>query len=827
MVRVRNLVLAIAAATALTSNTVFALGVGEVRLQSALNQPLVADIELLDAKGLGTAEIKPRLASADEFKKLGIDRSYFLSSLKFSTIQRPDGHQVIRVTSSKAVREPYLSFLVEVIWPTGRLVREYTLLFDPPMYAPEAVSQAAPQLPGSKVAPLPPASHPQTAATGGAAATGGNGSGTKAGTSAEAANKEYRVANRDTLWGISERVREVGSVHQNMAAIWDLNQDAFVGGNINRMQTGQVLRLPTADEVTKRTHPEAVGQIAKQTARWQRHNNALPNSESAPTPRQTAVAQAPRSPAAADDSDNLRLVAEEQTPPAATANHTKPKAAPKHNKNEVQALRDELAGTRESLDSSRRESAELKDRLNDLQSQLDKLTRLMQLKDNQLNELQNHLSTDTTAVAPTAPSASGTPESEEATAQAAPTPAPITATPVVPKINLEEGGFEDDLLTFIMENSLLLSAVGGGVLLTSLLALWLVSRRKAKNTAPAQAAPAPKKRSSPTVSRELADDPELDGPATKGAGLSAGSAATDEALAKADIYIAYGHLDEAAHVLKTVVASTPRALEPRLKLLEVYAGMGDTEAFALEEAAVREIGVPERRIRQIKDKFPALGGKKEAPTASGNTMAGLDFDALLDESIHQAEAPAPTNTRPRRAPAPDNAAPQGSGERQSDELAAAMQAAAQRREQESGASSKPSLAKTAAEDPFADFDWDLSETASEAPQTPKKASAKTPPAPPSDFDLSLDTALSAAEANPSTAADDVPTPPKASTKKAAAHEDELIDMAGDEVATKLDLAKAYVEMGDKDGARDILDEVIAEGNDRQKRAARKILGSLA
>ncbi|WP_376779677.1 type IV pilus assembly protein FimV, partial [Stutzerimonas nitrititolerans] len=157
MVRVRNLVLAIAAASALTSEAAFALGLGEVTLKSALNQPLVAEIELLDAKSLAPGEVVPVLASAEDFNRAGVDRQYFLTDLKFTPVLRPDGKSVIQVSSSKPVREPYLNFLVEVIWPSGRLLREYTLLLDPPLYSPETAAAVAPQLPVAVPAPRPAA----------------------------------------------------------------------------------------------------------------------------------------------------------------------------------------------------------------------------------------------------------------------------------------------------------------------------------------------------------------------------------------------------------------------------------------------------------------------------------------------------------------------------------------------------------------------------------------------------------------------------------------------------------------------------------------------
>jgi len=224
MVRVRNLVLAIAAATALTTEVAHALGLGEVRLQSSLNQPLVAEIELLDAKMLAPGEVVPSLASVEEFNRAGIDRQYFLTDLKFTPVLRPDGKSVIRVSSTKPVREPYLNFLVEVLWPSGRLLREYTLLLDPPLYSPETVAAVAPQLPIASVAsartPSVSAAPSQVKSPSPASTVG---------QAAERAptGSEYKTSSHDTLWEIAERNAGSGTVYQTMLAIQDLNPNAF------------------------------------------------------------------------------------------------------------------------------------------------------------------------------------------------------------------------------------------------------------------------------------------------------------------------------------------------------------------------------------------------------------------------------------------------------------------------------------------------------------------------------------------------------------------------------------------------------------------------
>ncbi len=209
MVRVRKLVLAIAAASALTSGMAHALGLGEVTLKSSLNQPLVAEIELLEVRDLGSAELIPTLATPEEFTKAGVDRQYFLTDLKFTPVLKPSGKSVIRVTSSKPVREPYLNFLVEVLWPNGRLLREYTLLLDPPLYSTPTTVAVAPQMPvaaprtqagSTPRAPTAatPASRPATPAV--------------ASTAGKLEGNEYKTTSSDTLWEIAERVNTGGSV---------------------------------------------------------------------------------------------------------------------------------------------------------------------------------------------------------------------------------------------------------------------------------------------------------------------------------------------------------------------------------------------------------------------------------------------------------------------------------------------------------------------------------------------------------------------------------------------------------------------------------------
>ncbi len=297
MVRLRTLVRAIAAASVLTSGMAHGLGLGEITLKSALNQPLDAEIELLEVRDLGSGEVIPSLASPEEFSKAGVDRLYYLTDLKFTPVVKPNGKSVIRVTSSKPVQEPYLNFLVQVLWPNGRLLREYTVLLDPPLYSPQAAASApqapvsAPRATGAPRAPQAPA---------------------PVRTTAPAGSDTYRTVSNDTLWEIAQRNRtDRVSVPQAMLAFQELNPGAFVDGNINRLKSGQVLRIPTEQQMLERSPREALSQVQAQNQSWRGSRNPAAGSAGARQLDATQRNAAGSAPSKVDATDNLRLVSGE------------------------------------------------------------------------------------------------------------------------------------------------------------------------------------------------------------------------------------------------------------------------------------------------------------------------------------------------------------------------------------------------------------------------------------------------------------------------------------------------------------------------------------
>ncbi|MGH8252049.1 MAG: type IV pilus assembly protein FimV, partial [Steroidobacteraceae bacterium] len=244
-----------------------ALGLGEIRLSSALNEPLVAEIDLVAATPEELATLQAQLASTDVFQRYGLDRPAYLNSLEFTVGQGGQGRSVLLVRSRDAISEPFVSFLVDVTWPRGRLLREYTLLLDPPVMAaapsqvPAAVS-APSTLPARQPAPAPQA-QPQAAAPEPEASPAAQAPTVTAGAS------EYRVERGDTLYGIASSISgdERPAIERTMISLFRANPAAF-NGNINQLHAGAILRVPAADEMAALPADEAASEVRRQTAEW-------------------------------------------------------------------------------------------------------------------------------------------------------------------------------------------------------------------------------------------------------------------------------------------------------------------------------------------------------------------------------------------------------------------------------------------------------------------------------------------------------------------------------------------------------------------------------
>ncbi|EPB8980414.1 type IV pilus assembly protein FimV [Pseudomonas aeruginosa] len=226
-----------------------ALGVGDITLHSALNQPLDADIELLDVGDLGADEIEVRLAGADVFAAAGVERLQFLNELRFSPVLQGRGGNRIHVSSIRPVQEPYLNFLVEVARPNGRIVREFTVLLDPLGYTPRMLPAARSGIEPQRQSSTPvPAPRSAAVVVDPALLEPGD---------------EYLARPNDNLWAISGRLRGAGNADraQLMEALYQLNPQAFVNADRHRLKAGARLRLPAGYQ-PERGAPGAVKEAA-------------------------------------------------------------------------------------------------------------------------------------------------------------------------------------------------------------------------------------------------------------------------------------------------------------------------------------------------------------------------------------------------------------------------------------------------------------------------------------------------------------------------------------------------------------------------------------
>lgn len=785
MLQVRKLVLAIAAASALSSGMAQALGLGELTLKSTQNQPLLAEIELLDVKDLTAAEVVPSLAPTDEFTKAGVPRPAFLDELRFTPVINADGKSVLRVTSSQPLSEPFVKFLVQVMWPSGRLLRDYSVMLDPAKFSPQtaaaASASAAPATVGT------PTHHTTTA--------------------------------RDTLWEIAAKAANGGSVQQTMLAIQALNPDAFINGNINRLKTGQVLRLPDASQSVQLPQAKALSEVASQNADWRNGRRTVPLPQQLDATRRPPV-EAMR-PAKVSGNDNLSLVAAQPANGKGAAGDARNIAA-------------QLAMAQEGLDSSRRENTELQSRMKDLQSQLDKLQRLIELKNDQLAKLEvGGVAAGDATVTP-AQLAAPAVDAPEADIEPAVEGAPATAVPPAPAQGEHSSSTDERSLQDLLGSPMLMGLAGGAAVLLLLLLLLLARRRKALQAAQRHE----------RMARELEDDAQfasdLDLPESNFAGLEVPtpSPTLDEApapapapviapvigalsLAKpgddvrvqAERLIAQQQIDEAVTLLNRAIEKEPQRSELRLKLMQVYGEQGEREAFIAQERQLVANGKNHAEVEQLKARYPAMLAATATGIATAAVAAQLEeqfvdemlrddsavepeFDHDFDLSLDELESASPAELLP--AQPLDQPAPGGE---QSFEEVLKQQAVAQ----ESG-DEVPDLDLSLP----ADFDLSLAPESGEAEPEPE----------PDSFSIELDKV----NAELQRLSQSLEQP---SLESAFADDPEPDFLSGsDEAATKLDLAEAYIDMGDDEGARDILAEVIAEGNPEQQAEALEMLARL-
>src|SRR5580692_7921481 len=673
------------------------LGLGEIHLNSALNEPMNAEIDLIAAGPEELAALRASLAPKDAFTRYGIDRPPFLSTLTFKVGKSKDGRDVLLVRSTDSIPEPFVTFLVEVNWARGHLMREYTVLLDPPVYtpgersssaAPVAAATTAPTAPATaptprvKTTPLAatpaptdttaapgattPAATPKRSAHSGRSAKRPASASTAESTpapspppqsssapssaesAAPAAEGTYRVAQGDTLTKIARSLHASsrGDIDQTMIAMYRANPEAF-GGNINILRRGAVLRVPGGDEIAALNQTEAMGEVRRQMDAW-RGNSASASS------------------------GHLRLV----TPGAGSG-----------------------ASNSGSESAASGEAQALKGRVKDLEEQLADAHRLLDLKNNELSELQRKLGTPATPVPPpqtamapkpapvptpapvetkpstpesTTPAPTPAPAPVENTATPPPTPAPAPLPkPVVVKkpVPVAQSG---SLIDWLEQNWWLPAAAILALLAGLAIASW--RRRQASGGGstggggdfPGLDSTDISEYRDPTArvaSSRGADDsfvveesgehrmPDFNEPAQHYGETTADLKAPDDTmssesavnldqgdpLAEADFHMAYGLYDQAADLVRIALEREPDRRDLRLKLLEIYFVWGNKDAF-LQTAKGLE-ATRDRAPAGEWDKIVIMGKQicPDDPLFSSSAGSGRGACALVDLNLEGGE----------------------------------------------------------------------------------------------------------------------------------------------------------------------------------------------
>jgi len=604
----------------LASVSSFAAGLGRLTVQSSLGQPLQAEIELLSLQKGELDTLIARIATQEAFQEAKIEYSPALNGVRFSIETKPSGQPYLRVSTVQPINEPFVDMLVEISSTSGRLLREFPLLLDPPGFNPSkppAIAKSAVVPARPVVTPTP---QPAKSATPAASAP-------LPITEAQPSSS-YKVKSGDTLSKIAGQLksRDV-NLDQMLVALFRQNKQAFIGDNMNRLRAKTILRVPSSEQAKAVPESEARREVLAQSGSWASYRGRLANQVAA-TPAQ------PQAGAHSSAGKIDKAVVEKPAAPAAA-----PKDVLKLSKGDKKApgvdstAEDKSTALREELVARSNQMKEDKARIAQLEKNIAEMERLLALKNQSMVELQKQAESAKSAQAQTnkspvdakpapeaktaqpaspapeakpapAPEAkSAAPEAKPAPAQEA-KPAPeAKSEPVVPPIESKPATPpkkaaptpppEPDFMEGLMENPVyIMGGAGIGLALFGLILFGAYKRRKSDGSTTTgttsslasdlRSGTSPNAKSSGVVdtgNSSFLTDFEKTGP---------GIIDVEEVdpVAEAEVYIAYGRDAQAEEILKEAMAKDSGRHEIPLKLLEIYAARKSVSSF---EAVAKQL----------------------------------------------------------------------------------------------------------------------------------------------------------------------------------------------------------------------------------------------
>ena len=561
---------ALAALLAFSGSNALALSLGRITVQSALGEPLQAEIEISDINADEAASLKVQPASSANFKSAGLDYNPVLTGLRMSLQKRPDGRSYLRLSSDRLVQEPFVDLILDAAWQSGRLVRNYTMLFDPPGMRPAPVLVQPSPAPVStpRAAPVPVAEPrvvqaPRPVAQATAPVTRQPAATAEVKPAAPAANENQRTVKvrpgeSASKIAITYKLADV-SLDQMLVAIQRGNPNAFIEGNINRIKAGAIVALPTEKQATAVSATQANQIITAQSKDFNRYRQEL-----ASTPGATQVTPADRS-----ISGTIQARVDDKKPSAQTP--------------------DKLTLSKGSVQSA----AELEQMALARNAQ-DNAKRAAQINQNtaELSQLAQ-----TAASMAAAGAASGAASGAGAASASAQTPAsgsglPKSAVPALPAAATPTSpvsGFLDEL----MANPMLPALGAALVLLLGGLGFYKFRQRQKKAEADSSFM-----ESSFHAESFFGDsggqrvDTQESSPTSSSMGYATSQldeVEDSDPVAEAEVYLAYGRDLQAEEVLKDALVLQPDRVAIYQKLLDIYAKRQDTGSYAEMAALARPL----------------------------------------------------------------------------------------------------------------------------------------------------------------------------------------------------------------------------------------------
>ncbi len=612
-----------------------ALSLGQLELQSGLNQPFKARVKLLSATADELDSLKISLADQEAFDRAGIQRTFLLSRLRFTVQEFENDPDYIQIRSNESIREPFLNFLLEINWSEGRLYREYTVLLDPPTYTASSNKRQAvvhPQTPvvekdtgdnqvvydleykADKPRVSVPARSTPSYETPRAINYSGSGG--------------YGPAvTGDTLWSIAKATRTDSSVsiQQTMLAILSANPEAFIENNINGLKRGAVLQIPDESEVSPLAQADALAQVSNQHALWDEYKGHVASSVPARaqgagvSSLETGAVDVERESTVIDAEEageaKLRLISESDQGSGSDQSSAESSSV------DIDSLNNDLVLANESIEALSMENAELKDKLTETEGIIDDLKRLIVLKEDELVAMQEQIMLAAVEQDSADEIATET-DAEKADEKVTEDETDVSDSEEVILEDVDVATSDSALSGFMgllgkaKDYLMIIGGVVGGLILLVLAMLFASKRRSAKATVidlPAEDFSdfsdedsakavlmsdglAGDDSESITVipgsedetispgddAFDIPDIPEESSP------VSVAEPEEDDPMEEVNVFLAYEHFDEAESFVRGALEKEPDNLDFHGKLLEVFYAAGNKKSYEAAARAVHE-----------------------------------------------------------------------------------------------------------------------------------------------------------------------------------------------------------------------------------------------